>query len=89
MKPEYLDKTINSINHEIGIRNFDLRNPDTQYLRYKQLMNSQYYNLNANTTLPDEEKAGRYGGIYGDSKKVYELPSRYHNNLTHLMDPEK
>jgi len=47
-QPEYLDRTINSIQQEIGLRNFDLTNPDTQYLRYKQLMNSQYYNLHAN-----------------------------------------
>lgn len=35
LKPEYLDKTIHSIGEEIGRRNYDLKNPDTQYLRYK------------------------------------------------------
>ena len=29
--------------------NNDLSNPDTQYLRYKHLMSSQYYNLQANS----------------------------------------
>ena len=66
-----------------------MKNPDTQYLRYKQLMNSQYYNLNANTTMPEEEKAGRYGGIYGDSRKVYELPSRYLTTNSELVNPER
>ena len=42
-------KTVNSIQQQIQMRNFDLTNPDTQYLRYKHLMSSQYYNLQANS----------------------------------------
>ena len=77
-KPEYLNKTLNNIEHEIGLRNYDLKNPDTQYLRYKQLMNSQYYNLQANSTnAADPAKSHGYADMYGDTKKIYELPNRY------------
>lgn len=48
--PEYTANTINSITQQIQLRNFDLKHPDTQYLRYKHLMNSQFYNLQANST---------------------------------------
>ena len=41
-------------------------------------MNSQYYNLQANSTnTNDPLKAEKYGGQYGDTKKMYELPNRY------------
>ena len=60
------------------LRDYDLKNPDTQYLRYKQLMNSQFYNLQANTT--NFEQPGirdNYGGLYGETKKVYEVPQHF------------
>ena len=44
-EPAYKEATLNNLQNEVELRNFDLKNPDTQYLRYKQLMNSQYYNL--------------------------------------------
>lgn len=47
--PDMAQKTVNSIQQQIQMRNFDLTNPDTQYLRYKHLMSSQYYNLQANS----------------------------------------
>ena len=79
---------VNSIQEQIELRNFDLTNPDTQYLRYKHLMNSQYYNLNANSggfmntgMAQGEGKKSeadlKYAGGYGDTTKSYQIPMNF------------
>ena len=37
------------IQSQIEERNYDLNNPDNQFLRYKHMMNSQFYNAQANS----------------------------------------
>jgi len=61
------------------MRNFDLSNPDTQYLRYKHLMSSQYYNLQANSggNGQNNEMPHQYDTQYGNTTKSYQMPQRY------------
>ena len=49
LQPNLAASKANQLQGQIEQRNYDLLNPDNQYLRYKHLMNSQYYNLQANT----------------------------------------
>ena len=76
----WINKAMERAQKKVEARNFDLKNPDTQHLRYKQLMNSQYYNLQANTTNfndPEGNIRDNYGGLYGETKKVYEIPQHF------------
>ena len=77
MNPDLATMKSKNIQSQIEERNYDLFNPDNQYLRYKQMMNSQYYNATANSQgfqqqmnqgLPD----AWYGELAGDTKKKYE-----------------
>ena len=49
LAPVNAQRELNNIKSQIEDRNYDIKNPDTQYLRYKQMINSQYYNLQANS----------------------------------------
>ena len=40
-------------------------------------MNSQYYNLQANSAGANNPDYETYGELYGDSKKVYEVPRHF------------
>lgn len=65
---------------QIEERNYDIYNPDNQFLRYKHMMNSQFYNSQANSvgyqqTIKTDEQ--RYGEIYGDTKKRYDVPKHF------------
>ena len=81
MQPQNAEKELLQIQNQIHERNYDIKNPDTQYLRYKQLINSQYYNLRANSEGQQDlllnDPSSKYGAIYGQTKKVYEVPNHF------------
>ena len=47
--PDLAATKASTLQAEIEMRNYDLMNQDNQYLRYKHLMNSQYYNMQVNS----------------------------------------
>lgn len=92
MAPVNAQRELNNIKSQIEERNFDINNPDTQYLRYKQMINSQYYNLQANSggqqaSENARDTRSRYGAIYGDTKKTFEVP--HHFKLSEIQAKQR
>jgi len=67
------------IEEQIYQRNYDLLNPDNQYLRYRHLMNSQYYNQQANSLAFNQESPfdkTRYLDSFVTSKNSFDIPKQ-------------